>query len=404
MDENDLTGRRVRRARADLNLTQEQLAERAGCHVNVVKKIEAGGAARIDTYHALARALGLRTSQLFESPGLGADLHADDRAMALMALRQAVAPAVGLTGLPRTDVDESLSLPHLRHAARELAAAYYRDDYVELGRMLPPVVMGAHHAVSVLGVEAAGLRADVMLMAGRYLTQVRAYDLAHIALREAVREAARAGDQTRAAAGVYLQGWMLLRQGRLDETERLSVETADAVEPRLSRATRTELGVWGRLLLRGSAAAARNNRPQEARSLLRAARTAALALGGRTATEPNSWGRFDVGSVAMQAIENYAVNRQPARVLGLSRRLPTTLTAALTSNTRNRHVLDVAQAHTQLRQGDEALRLLGGLRDVTPGWLRHQGLARDVFRAARASRRRPLTGAQRELGEFLRVP
>ncbi|WP_129841055.1 helix-turn-helix transcriptional regulator [Streptomyces sp. RFCAC02] len=404
MDGNDVSGRRVRRARLDRDWTQERLAERAGVHVNVVKKIEAGGAARIDTYHALARALGLRTSQLFETPGMGADTHADDRAMALLELRRAIAPPIGLDG--RVPVDEAgpVDLVSLRRTADTLVGAYYRDDYRELGRLLPPVVMAARQAVEDLGAEAAALRADVLLMAGRYLTQVRAYDLAHTALREAMEEAARAGDRTRAAGGVCLQGWMLLRQGRLDETERLAVDTADQVEPRLSRASRAELGVWGRLLMRGSAAAARNNRPQEARSLLRAARTAAMALGGRSANDPYSWGRFDLPGVVMQGIENHAVGGHPARVVGLARRIPPRLLAGLTPNTRNRHVLDVANAHARLRQPDDALRLMAGLRETTPDWLRHQGLARDTFRCARESRRRPLTSTHRELGEFLGLP
>ncbi|MDT0319457.1 MULTISPECIES: helix-turn-helix transcriptional regulator [unclassified Streptomyces] len=407
MDEDLAIGRRVRRARDALNLTQEQLAERAGLSVGVVKKIERGGTCRIDTYHALASALGLRTSQLFDPPALGADPHADDRTMALMPLRQAISPPVTIGGrLSLTDADEPVALDRLRRAADSVVGSYYQDDYDELGKLLPPLVQAAHLAVDRFDdgddrAAALELRADVLLMAGRYLTAVRAYDLAHIALRDAVRDAAAVEDRARGAAGVYLQGWMLLRQGRLDETELISVATADEVEPRISRASRGELGVWGRLLLRGSSAAARNNRPGEAREMLRVARTAALALGGRTATEMRSWGRFDWSSVALQAIENHSVARRPERVLGLARRLPPTLT--LTSNTRNRHLLDVAHAHTQLRQADDAFRILSALRNSTPGWLQHQGLARDVFRAARRAKRRPLTWEQREVGEFLRV-
>jgi hypothetical protein len=116
------------------------------------------------------------------------------------------------------------------------------------------------------------LRGNVLQMADRYLTQVRASDLAHVALRDAVHDAARAGDPGEVAGAVYQQGWLLVRQGRLDEAERVSLATAEVVEPRISRASRKDLGAWGKLLVHASAAAARNNRPQEAREILRLAR------------------------------------------------------------------------------------------------------------------------------------
>ena len=56
-----------------------------------------------------------------------------------------------------------------------------------------------------------------------------------------------------------------MRQGRFGEVEALCVASADAIEPRMSRATPGQLAAWGRLLVRAAAAAARNNRPEEAR-------------------------------------------------------------------------------------------------------------------------------------------
>lgn len=408
MHDDNATGRRVRQARDDLGLTQEQLAERAGLSLGVVKKVERGGTCRIDTYHVLAQALGLRTSQLFEQPSVGANLHAGDQVFSLMPLRQAISPPVGITGHPSLgDVDEDLSLPNLRQAVDCLAGLYDNDDYVTLGSALPSLVVSARRAVDRFDtgrdrVAALSLRADVLLEAGRYLTQVRAYDLGHVALAEAVRDAVAAGDTTKAAAGVYLQGWTLLRQGRLDEAEQLSVATADQVEPRLSRATRAELGVWGRLLLRASASSARNNRVSEARELLLLARTAATALGGATATAPHSYGRFDWSSVALMGIENNMVVGRHDRVLGLSARLPRDL--ELSADNRHRHMLSVAYSQAKLRQSSEAFGVLSALRAATPEWLRHQQLGRDTFKSARRGKRTPLTREQQELGAFLGVP
>ncbi|MEI5099989.1 hypothetical protein RB200_17295 [Streptomyces sp. PmtG] len=248
--------------------------------------------------------------------------------------------------------------------------------------------------------EALRIRSDALQMAGRYLTQVRAYDLAHIALRDAIEDAMRVNDLQSVASAVYQQGWLLMRQGRLDEAEQVSITTADAIEPRISRATRHSLGAWGKLLVHGSAAAARNNRPREAREILRLGRTAGAALGAGQAIAMSSWGRFDWRTVAFQGIENQLVAQKPDRVLRLSERMP------VPAGTKGqlfmrRHLLDVAQAHVMLRHPDEATDILWSLWEETPEWLRHQRMARETFHEALGkSKRRRLTTKQRDLAAF----
>ncbi len=216
-----------------------------------------------------------------------------------------------------------------------------------------------------------------------------------------MRDAAAAGDRLSSAAAAYLQGWALIRQGRLDEAEQLATATADDIEPRISRASRDELGVWGRLLMKASSAAARNNRPVEAREILRLARTAGAAIGGGKAGSPYRCGEFSGSSVAFQAIENHMVAERPTRVLGLAARI--TADTAPTSNTHNRHLLDVARAHTMLRQGNEATGILSTLQDESSDWLRQQQMAADTFRDVLRLTKRRVTARQRELAAFFGV-
>ncbi|MEU0109495.1 helix-turn-helix domain-containing protein [Streptomyces sp. NPDC006251] len=403
----DLPGTRVRDIRLARGLTQEQLADRAGLSLGVVKKIEQGGNGRLDTYHGLARALKVRTSSLFDAGAPHAMTRADDDKVDLMPLRQAITPAMTISGelLLADTVEPEPDLRNLRATADALANSYAGDNYGHLAQFLPSLVNSARVAVDYFDsgphrTEALQLRSDVLQMAGRYLTQVRAYDVAHPAIRDALMDATAAGDRARAASAVYLQGWLLMRQGRLDEAERLAMATADDVEPRISRASKAELGGWGRLLVRASSAAARNNRPREAREMLRLARTASSALGGSVATYSYGWGKFAWPTVAFQAVENQMVAEQPRRVLGLSERIPETGTAA-TANTWNRHRLDVAQAHVMVRQADEATAVLAQLHVEAPEWLRHQQMAKDTFeRSLKVAGRRKLTGKQRELAAF----
>ncbi|MFD7552520.1 helix-turn-helix domain-containing protein [Streptomyces sp. NPDC059816] len=401
-------GAHLKALRLARGLTQERLAERAGVSLGVVKKLERGGTARLGTYHSLARALGVRTSRIFDPSGPHATTRSDDDNIDLMPLRQAIAPPVTFTG--RIEVDHGPSgdepdLERLRSAAHETGAAYHRDDYAHVAAVLPLLVRSAHAAVEFHGggpqhEAALRIRSNVLQMAGRYLTQVRAYDLAHTALRDAIEDALRVDDSAGVAAAVYQQGWLLMRQGRLDEAEQVSVATAEAIEPRMSRATRSALGAWGKLLVHASAAAARNNRPREARDILRLAGAAGTALGDRQAVEVSSWGRFDRRTVAFQAIENQLVAQRPERVLGLAARVgPPTDTKGRTF--MRRHLLDVAQAHVMLQQYDDASDVLWSLFDATPEWLRHQRMAADTFGdVTRGTRRRHLSQRQRDLAAF----
>jgi transcriptional regulator with XRE-family HTH domain len=397
-------GDRLKTARTRAGYTQEQLAERASLSLGVIKKLEGGGTGRLDTYHAIARALNVRTSSLLESAGPHPQRQADTTNLDLMPLRQAIAPPFSIGGRLTPDADDEPDLNRLDATVRSLAAAYHRDDYATVAELLPALVAAAHVHADHLNhtphhADALRLRSDVLQMAGRYLTQVRAYDLAHTALRDSIADAVAIGDMEAVAAAVYQQGWLLMRQGRLDEAEQVSVATAEAVEPRISQASRRSLGAWGKLLVHASAAAARNNRPSEAREMLRLGRTAGAALTGGTVVAESSWGRFDWRTVAFQGIENQLVANQPGRVLGLSERVAT----AGDTTFMRRHLLDVAQAHAMLRQRDQALAVLDRLRVTTPQWLRHQRLAEDVFAdvqqlGGRATRR------QRDLAAFFAAP
>ncbi|NJP42259.1 helix-turn-helix domain-containing protein [Actinacidiphila epipremni] len=399
-----LPGDRLRAARLRRGLTQEALAARTGLSLGVIKKLERGGTGRLETYHTLARALGVRTSQLFDAPGPHHVRRDDADKLDLLLFRQAIAPPIGVGGRLAPDAGDEPDLGRLTATARTVAAAYHGDDYATVAELLPPLVHSAHATVRHFdggpeGTSALRVRSDVLQMAGRYLTQVRAYDLAHIALRDAVTDALAVNDLGAVAAAVYQQGWLLMRQGRLDEAEQVSVDTAEAVEPRISRASRHDLGAWGKLLVHASAAAARNNRASEAREMLRMGRTAGAALAGGTAVAESSWGRFDWRTIAFQGIENHLVNNRPDVVLRLSERVA----GAGDGTFMRRHLLDVAQAHAMLRQRAEALGVLTRLHRETPEWLRHQRMAAETFHEVQQAGGR-MSRSQRELATFFDAP
>lgn len=399
-----LPGDRLKAARLRRGFTQEGLAEATSLSVGVIKKLERGGTGRLETYHAIARALGVRTSALLDPAGPHHTRRRDDDKVELLLFRQAIMPPVGPLGRIAPDAGDVPDLDRLAEASRAVARAYHGDDYATVAELLPALVNSAHVTVEHFDNgpqrnRARRIRADVLQMAGRYLTQVRAYDLAHIALRDSIADALAVDALDLLAGAVYQQGWLLMRQGRLDEAEQVSVTTAEAVEPRISQASKAALGAWGKLLVHGSAAAARNNRAVEAREMLRMGRTAGAALAGGTAVSESSWGRFDQRTVVFQAIENHLVADHPDMVLRLSERVA----AAGSATFMRRHLLDVAQAHAMLKQRSEAVRVLARLRRETPEWLRHQTMASRTFEDVQQLSGR-MTREEREMAGFFSAP
>ncbi|MFG2815837.1 hypothetical protein [Streptomyces sp. NPDC048410] len=141
------------------------------------------------------------------------------------------------------------------------------------------------------------------------MTQTRQFDAAELALERAL-------DHVQAAAIINTQCWpLLLRRGKLAQARELAVHWADEVEPRISRATSSELSTWGWLLLRLSAAAIRDNRPGEAEEALRIAHSAAVALGQECTPEGDFLRTFGPVTVALKRTENAMVAGQSDKVL-----------------------------------------------------------------------------------------
>ena len=70
-------GLRVKELRAEREITQEELSDRVGVFRTYMSRIESGGAnATLTTIHAIADALAVPVSALFEAPGAPASLAA----------------------------------------------------------------------------------------------------------------------------------------------------------------------------------------------------------------------------------------------------------------------------------------------------------------------------------------
>lgn len=200
----------------------------------------------------------------------------------------------------------------------------------------------------------------LLQLTGWLLTQTRQFEAAERCLGTALNGSA---DRLQGASTVSTMCWLLLRQGKLSEARELATQWADDTEPRLSRATPDELSAWGWLLLRLSAAAVRDNRTEEAEDALRLAHSAAVALGREFAPSDDFLRAFGPVTVTLRRTENAMVLDRPDVVLKLAAKIPTGGFRP-TSNNRNRHLLDVANAYARTRRYGQAVETLASVREA----------------------------------------
>lgn len=395
-------GDNLARQRRQLGQTQEQLAEAAGISVETVRKLEQNErtSARMSTLNKLARALRVPTSALIGNASkAAARREADHDQVALLEVRRALTPARGLRGTVVGEPEvEAPSLDDVRDSIRTVDAVYHADDYATTLSSLPALLAEARAAVAAHAGDdqavAQELLAQAYQVCGTTLIQLRSFDLAYRALSLSLDAADASGNELIGASSVTTMCWLLLRQGRFEEAEQLATATADAIEPRFSRAQPAELSTWGWLLLRAAAAAVRDNRDDDAEAMLDAAAAAAVRVGDRVPEHllspgPATIGAFGHQLVEMKRVEAAVVAGRPDRALDLSARMPAS--GRPTSNNRNRHLLDVAWAHAQEGQHAEATEVLLGVRQDAPAWLRHQRFARDIVSSIASARRRAMS-------------
>ncbi|ANP55017.1 transcriptional regulator with XRE-family HTH domain [Streptomyces griseochromogenes] len=387
-------GKRLQDVRKRRGLTQGQLASESGVSLSLIRKLEQGERAdtRLETARRLAQVLRVPTTILMAE-------HEDEPEVAPSTGDRWEAVRRSLVAPIRADgVAEEPTVRGVQDALESALPLFSGDRFAELSVILPPLLRDAD-IIAESGPEGRAVRVRLSQLTGWLLTQTRQFEAADIALSRSLEESS---DRLQAAATVSTQCWLLLRRGRLAEARELATRWADEVEPRISRATPTELSAWGWLLLRASAAAIRDNRAGEAEEALRYANSAAVALGREFAPRDDFLQAFGPVTVALKRAENAMIIDKPDLVLKLSARIPTNGMRP-TSNNRNRHLLDVAEAHARSRDYAKSVEVLQGIRADAPQWLPNQRYARDIFGRVIA-RRRTLTPEMRELADAIGVP
>ncbi|MFF4529722.1 helix-turn-helix domain-containing protein [Streptomyces sp. NPDC001407] len=384
-------GENVKTVRKRRGLSQRELAAASGVSLSTIRKLEQGDreGARLETLRMLAVALRVPTMLLAAGP------HEEDPSTATVDRWAEVRNAIERPPLTVWADDEPPTVAGVRNAAQEISPLFSSDEYDALSVLLPRLLQEAE----ALGPEGRAVRVRLLQLAGWLMVQTRQFTAAETALERALDDAA---DRMEAAATINTQCWLLLRQGELSKAYDLAVKWADETEPKISRATPAELSTWGWMLLRVSAAAVRNSQPGDAADALRFAKAAAVALGREHSPENDFLRTFGPTTVALKRAENASVADRPDLVLRLAEAIPATGLKP-TSNNRNRHLLDVADAYAKTGQYTEAFDKLGQINNDSPEWLPNQRYARVILERV-VKGRRTLTAEMRTMADVVGLP
>jgi transcriptional regulator with XRE-family HTH domain len=376
-------GRQLKKLRGK-DITQLDLAERAGLSLALVKKLEQGTrqVTSLASLHKLARALDVEIGELLcqktnlpeptEDSGVVAIRHAVTNIDDLLTERDAKRP-------PATT--ESM-----RRAITYAWGAYGSGRHDLLGKVLPNALLDTR-TIELVG-ETADLAAQLYDLAGSALVHLGHPDAAHIAIREAMRLADGGTDPLRLVALRDTLSWLLVTQGRHTESYDLAVTTAADVTPG-NRDELPRMALWGKLMVRAATAASRAGDGATAHHLLGEARDIAQHTGYRNDYEC----AFGPDLVTMQTVHVHVVTQNYTTALQTAHAMPRDSTLPL--DHRTRHVEDRAVAHTWLGHDERAVETLEEMvRLAPPIWSQHQTQSKVLVRELQQRERRTRTSAR----------
>ncbi|MBB5935849.1 helix-turn-helix domain-containing protein [Streptomyces zagrosensis] len=393
-------GDRLARLRLRRSLTQEQLAERAGISVDVIRKLEQGRrrSARLSTINALARALDTEPSYLvgqpstFESHDSSADLPS------VLALRQAVSPVSDMLG-GESDPEEPPTLAQLRDALRATDSIRAEGRLGEIGALLPQLISDARVAAHAFaGADAAAAHSVLAVayqVAATTLAALGKEDAAFTAIERSMQSVRQCDDPHLETLAMSTLSWVFTKQGRLADAEEIALKHAATIEPTFRSASK-DLALWGVLILRAATAAVRQEKRNAVPELLKLATAAAARIGEDRLFYATPFGPTNAGVARVNFLVEMGCAPEAVRA---ARSVPHL--ATLPPTWRARFYVDLGLAHAELDDDALSARALLRAEDAAPEWMRYHATSRRLvgeLRERAARREDPVIGLADRLG------
>jgi transcriptional regulator with XRE-family HTH domain len=374
-------GDRIADLRLRRGLTQEQLADRAGLSVDVVRKLEQGQrkSARLATINALARALDTEPSFLVGQPSTFESTSvADNEPPSVFALRQAVSPLTDLLG-GETDPEDPPTIAELQASLASTETIRREGRMGEIGTLLPQLIRDARAAThAYTGADAAAAQSVLAVayqVAATTLAALGKEDAAYTAMERSWAAIRHCDDPDLETLAASTLSWVFTKQGRLEDAERVALVRAEQIEPGF-RSSPKDLALWGVLLLRAATAVVRQERLVT--DLLNMATGAAASIGEDLMVYATPFGPTNAGIAKV----NFLVESERSdEAIRAARAVPGI--NSLPPTWRARFHVDRALAYTDLDNDSAATRALLAAEQDAPEWMRYHSTSRRLVEELR---------------------
>jgi transcriptional regulator with XRE-family HTH domain len=367
-------GRKIAAERRRRGLSQPELARMIGRSVAWVSQVERGvrKVDRMSVLETVATALDVPLAELAaEAPVVAAVTEEPPDAR---GLRLVLSGAHALRAM--LDGRRPPTLSTLRSQSRKAWELTHAGRYTDLTDLLRGLVPDLETAARTLTgsrrTEVFELMAAIYQACSAGLAKLGEPEAAWIAADRAMAAAERADNPMLVAAGAFRLVFVFLAARHYDQAEETARTAVDALHPMADRGDPQAMSLWGALTLQRAVTASRINDPDAAYRHLEEARQIAARLGeGRN--DYNT--EFGPANVALHEIAVAVELGDAGRALRTAAAVDTT---GLSPERRARMLIDIARAHAQRRQVQEALAALRQAEDITPEQVWTHDLVRQI--------------------------
>ena len=243
--------------------------------------------------------------------------------------------------------------------------AFQRSDYSTLGGHLPDLIdqtaLAARESDAADAFGVAELQCETLQLAAILLLKQGAANLAWIAADRAMFAAERAQNDLTIAGAARILAYALLGAGQYGKAKDLCLAAAARLEGEIDSASPQHLSAYGSLLLKAGMAAAMQDDRATTSELLGSAGQVADRLG----QDGNYlWTAFGPTNVAVHRVSAAVELGDAGTALEYAGQVPRDRLPVL--ERRAHHLIDVARAHGQRRNDDDALAALLDAEQLAP--------------------------------------
>lgn len=365
-------GTRVARARRRRGLSQAELARDLSRSVAWLSQVERG-VRRIDRMSVLenlAEVLDIPLAELAPDLPVVAARGTVDEAIERLKL---VLLTTGLAGAAsgRHDVDDTAELERTLDETWQLVHA---GRFADLPARLEQLITTLDNACKQGGSKDRpwGLLAAAYQAMAAAFAKAGAGDAAWIASDRAIQLSAAFGDAVEVGASAFRLAVVFLGAKRYGFAEHTARTAAESLQEKVNQGEEAARSIWGALTLLRAVAAARTNDAQHAYTLLADAREAAEILGAGRNDHHTEFGPVNV---AVHEVAIAVELGDAGRALRVAASIdPDTLS----TERRSQLLIDIARAHMQRREGEQALQALLSAERLAPDLLHRHHNARRI--------------------------